>query len=300
MSIVGGYLGTGKTTLLNAVLSRTDERIACLVNDFGAVDIDAALLSQASDGVIELADGCICCSLADGFLNAMNEVRRRSDRLDRVIVEVSGVGDPGQVARWADTPGFVLDTIVVLTDLHTLSDRLDDPWLADTVERQLDAADLLLTTCIGEGTSSQVQAASEALAARWSQLPTVTSHDAVDLLAAPVVLPVPAAVRPSGDGAIGAEAPPTDSHPTRSVVVADELSEERLDAWLAAAPASVLRAKGLLRTPGGVAEVHVAGRRQTWWRSGIDSPAVGRLIGIAHPAADPSELEGWLGSLSEG
>jgi len=72
VTVLGGYLGAGKTTLLNHLLASADgERIAVLVNDFGSIDIDAELVQSHDGDTIQLANGCICCSLAEGFAQAM-------------------------------------------------------------------------------------------------------------------------------------------------------------------------------------------------------------------------------------
>ena len=94
--VVGGYLGAGKTTLVNALLADPQgQRIAVLVNDFGEIGIDEGLLAADDGDVLSLANGCVCCSLADGFADALDRVRTMAGRLDRVVVEVSGVGAPG-------------------------------------------------------------------------------------------------------------------------------------------------------------------------------------------------------------
>ena len=89
VTVLGGYLGSGKTTLLNHLLSSATERIAVLVNDFGAINVDAALLESADDDTISLTNGCICCSLTDGFAAALDQVRALAARPDRLIIEAS-------------------------------------------------------------------------------------------------------------------------------------------------------------------------------------------------------------------
>ena len=112
LTVIGGYLGAGKTTLLNRLLANPDgQRIAVLVNDFGEIDIDGRLLDSATDNVLRLANGCICCSVADNFAETLETVRGFADRIDRVVVEVSGVGQPHKVAQWGHSPGFSLSLI---------------------------------------------------------------------------------------------------------------------------------------------------------------------------------------------
>lgn len=99
VTIVTGFLGAGKTTLLNYILTAEHGlKIAVLVNEFGEVDIDNQLIEKGdwseSDEVLELANGCICCSINDSFLNAVRKVLERGDAVDYLIVETTGVADP--------------------------------------------------------------------------------------------------------------------------------------------------------------------------------------------------------------
>ena len=118
VTVLGGYLGAGKTTALNALLASATERLAVLVNDFGSVGIDAALISGASGGVVELRNGCICCSLADGFVSALSAVTSFEPAPDRLVIEASGVSELTQVASWAHLPGLRLDAVLCLSLIH--------------------------------------------------------------------------------------------------------------------------------------------------------------------------------------
>ena len=76
MTVLGGYLGAGKTTLINDLLSRAEnQRVAVVVNDFGALNIDAELVRSRSEDTLELSNGCVCCSLADGMAAVMERLR---------------------------------------------------------------------------------------------------------------------------------------------------------------------------------------------------------------------------------
>ncbi|MEG1769601.1 MAG: GTP-binding protein, partial [Comamonas sp.] len=79
MVVVGGYLGAGKTTMLNRLLTQSgDLRVAVLVNDFGEINIDAALIRTRSDDVIQLENGCVCCSIGDKLVQALAEISERA------------------------------------------------------------------------------------------------------------------------------------------------------------------------------------------------------------------------------
>jgi len=148
VTVLGGYLGSGKTTLLNHLLSTATERIAVLVNDFGAINVDAALLESADDDTISLTNGCICCSLTDGFAAAMDQIRALPFRPDRLIIEASGVADPAAVAAWGHGPGFRLDGVIVLVDAEQIERTLRNAYVGDVVAGQLRSADLLVVNKI--------------------------------------------------------------------------------------------------------------------------------------------------------
>lgn len=99
VTIVTGFLGSGKTTLLNRILTADHGlRIAVLVNEFGEVDIDNQLIEKgnwsASDEILELANGCICCSINDSFVRAIQRILEKKDKVDYIIVETTGIADP--------------------------------------------------------------------------------------------------------------------------------------------------------------------------------------------------------------
>jgi G3E family GTPase len=145
--ILGGYLGAGKTTLLNRLLSeRHGMRLAVVVNDFGAINVDAGLV-QGSDGeTIALTNGCLCCNLADGFIKVMRNLQSRISELDGVVVETSGVANPAQAAAYATLPGFRLAGVIVLADAERVQRLARDPLVGRSINRQLEAADMVLVT----------------------------------------------------------------------------------------------------------------------------------------------------------
>jgi G3E family GTPase len=145
VTVIGGYLGAGKTTLLNHILrNNMGIRCAVLVNDFGSINIDADLIESHDGDTINLSNGCICCSIAGGFGNAMLSIRDRTTPPERVIIEASGVSDPFKIAQYAHIPGFQLDSIIVLADAETIQQRASDKYIGRQVVQQLHSADLLL------------------------------------------------------------------------------------------------------------------------------------------------------------
>jgi G3E family GTPase len=144
-TVIGGYLGAGKTTLLNHILHQNDgQRFALLINDFGDINIDAELIESQDDEIMQLSNGCICCSLAAEFLVGMNTILEQDPLPDRVIVEASGVSDPKKIAPYGQTPGFSLDGVIVVVDAETVRDKAKDKYVGRTVNQQLKSADLIL------------------------------------------------------------------------------------------------------------------------------------------------------------
>ena len=127
-TVVGGWLGAGKTTLVNHLLRHAGgRRIAVLVNDFGEVSIDADLIEGADGGVLSLAGGCMCCSWGEDLFGTLARVRARDPAPDVLLVETSGVAQPGAVARLLRlAPGIQVEAVVVLVDAETVHERAAD------------------------------------------------------------------------------------------------------------------------------------------------------------------------------
>lgn len=95
VTIITGFLGSGKTTLLNQILkNRDDLKVAVLVNEFGDINIDSQLLVSLDEDMLELSNGCICCTINDDLVNAVYRVLERNDRIDYLVIETTGVADP--------------------------------------------------------------------------------------------------------------------------------------------------------------------------------------------------------------
>jgi len=144
-TVIGGYLGAGKTTLLNHILRNNDgRRFALLVNDFGSINIDAPLIKNQDGETINLANGCICCTLAAGFASAIYTILERDPLPDHIIVEASGVADPHKVAQYGRTPRFYLDGIIVVVDAELVRMKASDKYVGQMIIQQLKSADILI------------------------------------------------------------------------------------------------------------------------------------------------------------
>jgi G3E family GTPase len=142
--LVAGFLGAGKTTVVNHLLAHAGgRRIAAVVNDFGAINIDAELITGAADGVVSLSNGCICCSLEGDLLRTLAALLRRDPRPELIVIETSGVADPTDIVRnlmdpviWREAP---LETVLCVVDATTPIAMLDDALLRS----QMRAADVV-------------------------------------------------------------------------------------------------------------------------------------------------------------
>ena len=121
ITVVVGFLGAGKTTLLNHILQdEHGRRIAVLVNDFGSINIDAELITEVGDGMVSMANGCICCSIRSDLIGAVLKLAKLPDRPEHILIESSGVADPAGIVSSFLEPeiwGTVqLDGVVTVVD----------------------------------------------------------------------------------------------------------------------------------------------------------------------------------------
>ena len=147
VTVIGGFLGAGKTTLLNHILNGNHgKRIAVVVNDFGSINIDSELISDVSEGMVSLANGCICCVIRSDLISAVLKLAEEEDRPEHIMIESSGVADPASVERALMLPQIwniaqYTGTISVVDADQVL--KLADE-LAELAEKQVKGADLLV------------------------------------------------------------------------------------------------------------------------------------------------------------
>jgi G3E family GTPase len=147
VTILTGFLGSGKTTLLNRILSEEHgQRVAVIENEFGEVGVDQALVINADEEIFEMNNGCICCTVRGDLIRVLGNLMKRRDRFDRVLVETTGLADPGPVAQtfFMDEDiqeDFRLDGVVTLVDAKHLEMHLED---SKEAREQVAFADVLV------------------------------------------------------------------------------------------------------------------------------------------------------------
>ncbi len=271
VTVIGGYLGAGKTTLVNRLLTGDHgRRLAVIVNDFGAINIDAALLASHDGQTIALENGCVCCSVSDSLGDALDTVLALDPRPDQIVIEASGVADPAKVAVYGEGwPGCRLDGVVVLADVETVRARSDDRFVGSTVKRQLLGADLVVATKIDLVTLEVLDEVRSWLSARTaSGVPVVTAT--ADHLEGAVVLETMTA-RPRQEANPGevnrSEVHAEELFETATMAFDELVGSSGLAAALDALSDAVVRVKGFVTIDGEPgpqrAIVHRVGARQT-------------------------------------
>ncbi|MBP6903261.1 MAG: GTP-binding protein [Burkholderiaceae bacterium] len=315
--VIGGFLGAGKTTLLNRWLddpgpspheAGRPRRLAVLVNDFGAINLDAALVATRDADTVALSNGCVCCSLGEDLGAALAGVLDRRPPPEAVVVEASGVGDPWRIAQFALVePRLQLAGVLVLVDAAALPDLAADARLVDSLATPLAHADLVLQNHADRATPDQLQASRDWVGARAPgvpQLATVQAGlDLGPLLDLPEAQEAPHAPLHRARGSGHAPGPGWAGQPARhgqqfealsldGAALAPAYRRDRLQAWLRSLPPAVLRLKALLPLDDGrLALLHWAGRHGSLRAA---PPGAGQAALVARVALVAIALRGEL------
>ena len=147
VTVLTGFLGSGKTTLLNRILTENHgKKIAVIENEFGEVGIDNDLVIGAEEEIFEMNNGCICCTVRGDLIRILGHLMKRRDKFDYIMVETTGMADPGPVAQtfYVDDDmqqKLHLDAIVTLVDAKHIWEHIDD---SDEAKEQVAFADVIL------------------------------------------------------------------------------------------------------------------------------------------------------------
>jgi cobalamin biosynthesis protein CobW len=330
---VTGFLGAGKTTLLRHLLRQRSHRLAILVNEFGEVGIDGALLKACgicdakAPPIVELANGCLCCSVQDEFLPTMEKLLDGEHQFDAIVIETSGLALPEPLLQAFNWPSIRHRTrvsgVVTVVDGEALSggsvvidksslerQRQADPSLdhveaiEDLFREQLEVADLVLISRADLLTAEQLEAARQTLS-REQQLARPGAEAPSLAIAAGVVEPdlLLGLDRPelSSNAAGSADEHHDHSHPeltAASISLQGHWPAEGLEQLFS----SVISELGLLRLKGRLPiagkalpmQVQAVGKRLQCWYEADGLPADHLALVLIGAAAEPTVLEAQL------
>jgi G3E family GTPase len=266
LTVVGGYLGAGKTTLLNHLLRQPGgRRLGVIVNDFGSLAIDAALLAGAADpaagaGVVSLPNGCVCCTVGAGLHEALDALASSPSPPDHIVIEVSGVADPSVAAAWGTVPPFVPAGVIVLADATSIIERSRDRYVGDEVCRQIAGADLVVVTKSDACDEDRLGAVERLVATTSGGAPSIRVVDGV--MPPDVILGVRSLGVPRATEVAGIVAPHDDRYESWSWTSAQPVTRLELDRFVGSLPPGVLRVKGrVVLDDGAWVLLQVVGRR---------------------------------------
>ncbi len=145
LTLIGGYLGAGKTTLVNRMLRAAHKPFAVIVNDLGALPIDEALIETRSAAMVTLTNGCACCQIGADL--SLQVDRMASQGFDWLVVETSGVARLSRLmVQLMQLPGIQVNSAMAVVDGLRIEQLLENRWVSEIVEDQLNAAQLIVAT----------------------------------------------------------------------------------------------------------------------------------------------------------
>jgi len=335
VTIVTGFLGAGKTTLIRHLMANASgRRLALIINEFGDVGVDGDLVRSCSDAacpedaIIELANGCICCTVADDFAPAITKLLAREPKPDHIVVETSGLALPKPLIKAFDWPDLrsklTVDGVVAVVDAAAVAEGrfADDP--ARIAEQRLSDPSLDHDNPLEEVYEDQLMSADLVV---LNKADLVDKHE-LDALKAQIALALPRAVKVAAarEGAIdvdvligmnAAAEDDLDARPSHHDAEAEH-DHDDFDTFVVAIPAvrdpdtlidrlaaatrahDILRVKGFIEVAGKPLRMLVQGVGQRFRRDfdrpwGVDEPRLSRLVVIAERGVDRDAVAAALG-----
>ncbi len=247
-TLITGFLGAGKTTLVNHLLSGVHgRRLAVIVNDFGAINIDTSLISRRDRDTISLTNGCACCSMARGLTETLLTLTEQADPPEAIILEASGVAEPQPILHVALTnPALALNGVVALVDTETALEHAEDQKFGAIVSRQVSGADLVVLNKADLATPEMIEgvlAWANRIAPGAGIITTTESRLPIE-----IALGLQTVQASDARSSSEANAIPHGSNPFRSwsLVLDEALSSEHVRRLSETLPRGILRAKGTL------------------------------------------------------
>ncbi len=299
VTLITGFLGSGKTTLLNHILAnQQDLKIAVMLNEFGSIAIDNELVIATGD-MVELSNGCICCSINNDLVDALHRLLRRKSDFDYVVIETTGVADPLPIVLTLLRPEFRellrVDSIITMADAENFSlDHIDSKATAN----QLRYGDvILLNKCDRVTEARQLEVEQKIRRMREGARIIRTARAKVAL---PLILGIElfsldnVASAPEAPDA-GHDHPSADGFQSLSFESDRPFVAEAFQEFLERLPANVIRAKGILEIDGSGKRYifHLVSQRFTLDESEWTGPSRSKLVLIGRNL-DTTALRIWL------
>lgn len=299
LTLLSGFLGSGKTTFVNRLLAEPGgRRIMVIVNDFGAIDIDSRLIRSRGADTISLANGCACCTISSNLTQTFVRIAEAADRPDVILLEPSGLADPGAIIQIAlANPALRLDGVITLIDGDNILAQLADETIGPLIRAQVRAANIVVLNKIDLlwDRAGDVRRAIAAMAA---------DRPVIEAKMADVPVSIVFGLRAEGENiATGDATFDAKTFVTRSFEWQAPLRKTEIQCVLQALPPRTLRAKGIFAFVGEEHPhiYHRVGGRWSWTveASLAANSAESKLVVIA-TAAQAAPIDRVLAELPSG
>ena len=281
VTVIGGYLGAGKTTLVNRILRRADgRRVAVLVNEFGELPIDADLIESRDENVINIAGGCVCCSYGSDLMAALMDLQQLEPRPDHILIEASDVALPEAIAQSVGLMlQYIVDGVVVIANADSVRGHGRDSYLAVTIRRQLVAADIVLLNKVDLASPGKLAETAVWLGEETQGAPILETTNAD--VSVTGILGLRDSETPSG---LPHASGPLHVHHHAIVVSVDRpVDPKKIAVALSDVNLDLMRAKGFVTgVDGRIYAVQTVGRRRHVEARDFNSADVGKIVCIRH------------------